>query len=247
MGYLAINNSHKLYNNNTALNIISYDHLDSKNGWNLQDNDEITRLESIGTPLSERFQSRNGIATLKNSIYAFDPYSEDSNYYYIKKLGKEYKIEKKICRDLINPNLIIGNTNLDEITRKIIFPYLNKKIGVELIEENLFKKNYPETYQYLLVHKNVLALRDKGKRAYANWYAYGRTQSLDKYKYKLFIPHLTHKKPVSVFNENENLLFVNGIAFLGDNKRELLLLQKIIASDLFWYYITKTSKHYNVF
>jgi adenine-specific DNA-methyltransferase len=245
IGYAKIKAYPKLITNSIQLNKIPFDKLNSKSGWNLQDNTKILKIESVGTPLSKRFQSKNGIATLKNDVFVFDPINEDANYYYIKKLEKEYKIEIKVCRDIVNPNLIIGKPDLDEIKRKIIFPYFHNNLGVELIEENFFKREYPETYSYLLSQKETLARRDKGKRVYSKWYAFGRAQSLGKYKYKLFIPHLINKKPVSIFNDDENLLFVNGLAFLGNNKRELLLLQKILASDIFWYYIIKTSKNYN--
>lgn len=126
----------------------------------------------------------------------------------------------------------------------MIFPYNIIKGQVKLIPESEFKKNYPETYNYLYANRKLLSERDKGKGSYENWYAYGRNQSLEKLKYKLFFPHIAPSTPNFVLNSDENLLFHNGLAIIGDNERELLFLQKIMSSRLFWFYITKTSNPY---
>jgi adenine-specific DNA-methyltransferase len=77
-----------------------------------------------------------------------------------------------------------------------------------------------------------------------NWYAYGRNQSLEKLKYKLYFPHITSSTPNFIISTEEDLLFHNGIAIIGENKRELLFLQKLLSSRLFWFYIKNSSKPY---
>jgi len=47
-----------------------------------------------------------------------------------------------------------------------------------------------------------------------------------------------------VINDEPNLLFVNGLAIISDNLRELKYLRKIMSSRLFWFYITHSSKPY---
>ena len=39
-------------------------------------------------------------------------------------------------------------------------------------------------------------------------------------------------------------MFYNGFAILSDSREELLILQKILKSKIFWFYITNTSKPY---
>jgi len=56
----------------------------------------------------------------------------------------------------------------------VIHPYEN---GV-IIPEKVFQETNPQTYDYLLSHRQELAKRDKGGKTYPQWYAYGRTQSL---------------------------------------------------------------------
>lgn len=56
----------------------------------------------------------------------------------------------------------------------IIYPYNDG----EIIDEETFKYNNPKTYNYLLENKDELAKRDRGKKKYPLWFAYGRKQSI---------------------------------------------------------------------
>jgi adenine-specific DNA-methyltransferase len=222
---------------------IPYERLDVASGWNLQNIDLLTRIQKIGVPLSKRYKSRNGIATLKNSVYIFDLFMEDEVYYYFKK-DQLYKVEKSICRDIINPNKLINVDTIEQIKQKIIFPYEFVDAKPSLLREEIMKFIYPFAYSYLESKKKDLDARDKGKGNYANWYAFGRNQSLEKYKFKLFFPHISNKSPKFVLNDDEDLLFYNGLAIVADNERELLFLRKLLSSRLFWFYIVNSSRHY---
>ena len=63
-------------------------------------------------------------------------------------------------------------------------------------------------------------------------------------KHKLFFPHLASKVPDYLINSDENLLFYNGLALLGETRNELLVIKKIMESRLFWFYIQNSSKPY---
>lgn len=241
--YFRLSNLELLLENDFPYNTISYSTLNAFNGWNLQRTNAINRIESVGTPLGNKFKSRNGIATLKNNIYIFDPLKEDEDFYYLNN-GIEYKIEKRICKDIINPNKLTKLDSIEQIIKKVIFPYAFEGGQVKLIPESEFKRSYPNAFGYLLANKELLAKRDKGNGKYENWYAYGRSQSLEKLKYKLFFPHIASSTPNFVLNSDENILFHNGIAIIGENERELQFLQKLMSSRLFWFYIENSSKPY---
>ncbi|WP_163324350.1 Eco57I restriction-modification methylase domain-containing protein [Draconibacterium mangrovi] len=241
--YIRLSSLKSLSGNGFPYNSISYSSLNAFKGWNLQQIDLLSKIESTGTPLGEKFKTRNGIATLKNSIYIFNPIKEDGEFYYLSN-GLEYKIEKEICKDIINPNLLTKLDSISSIKKKIIFPYRYEDGHVKLISEPDFKKYYPETFKYLFENKNSLDKRDKGKGNYENWYAYGRNQSLEKLKYKLFFPHIAPSTPNFVLNSDEDLLFHNGLALISDNERDLLFLQKLLSTRLFWFYIENSSKPY---
>lgn len=227
----------------SSYNKINYNALIAKKGWNLNKNELINRIESVGIPLSEKFRTRNGIATLKNNIYIFSPVSESDNYYSLLN-DKLYQIEKSICMDIINPNRFVNVADPKLITQKIIFPYFFKNGKATLIDEPEFRLKYPMTYQYLSQKKDILSTRDKGNGKYEAWYAYGRNQSLEKVKNKLFFPHISPNTPNFILNTDDNLLFYNGLAAIHDDKRELLFLQKLLTTKLFWYYIRNSSKPY---
>ena len=106
-----------------------------------------------------------------------------------------------------------------------------------------FKKKFPKAYDYLLKMKPALATRDKGEGKYEEWFAYGRRQSLDINKYKLFFPHIC-KRPQFVLCEDKDLLFYNGIAVISESIEELMIIKKILESDIFYKYISQTTKDY---
>lgn len=222
---------------------IKYNILDSKKGWNLKDNKTISKIESTGIPFGELYQTRHGIATLKNDIYIFRPVDEDENFFYLQN-GSLYKIEKGICKDIVNSNKLSREVTLNNLKEKIIFPY-DQQEKPKLLEEKLMKKRFPEAYKYLQNKRKTLAERDKGKGNYENWFAFGRTQSLEKIKNKMFFPKYSDKTPNFIINSDDDLLFYNGLAVVGSSETEMKIIKKIMESNIFWYYIKSTSKPYS--
>lgn len=245
LNYVRIEDYNDFLADNFILRPIFYNSLDAEHGWNLQAQDLIHHIENTGKPLGVKFKSRNGIATLRNTIYIFDPIRKDKNFYYLNSEGTEYRIERSACVDVVNPNKLIKLNSIDTIRKKIILPYSVRENKINIIKENKFATSYPFTHEYLSSKKDVLATRDKGKgKKYDVWYQFGRNQSLEPYSYKLFFPHISPHIPNYVINDEPDLLFVNGIAIVSDNLTELEYLRKIMSSRLFWFYITNSSKPY---
>lgn len=209
--------------NNVFYNI-PYIQLDAKTGWNLNAYENIRKLESTGTRFGKLFNTRHGIATLKNDIYIFKPVQEDDDFFYLQN-GQLYPIEKAICRDIVNTNLLSREVTIDDIREKIIFPYTNDN-KPRLLEEAIFQENYPNAYHYLETKKEVLAQRDKGKKNYENWFAFGRTQSLERFQTKMFFPKMSDQIPTYLISDEENLMFYNGQAIVGHNVEDLKFIKK---------------------
>lgn len=222
---------------------ISYKNLDAKKGWNLNNNRIISKIESIGIPFGEKYKTRHGIATLRNDLYIFKPIYEDKDFYYLQN-GSIHPIEKGICKDILNSNKLSREVNFEEVKEKVIFPYNDSK-KPKALEEEILKEKFPCTYQYLRKKKEELAKRDKGKGKYEQWFAFGRTQSLEKVANKLFFPKFSDKTPNYLISNDDNLLFYNGQAIIGHSEEEMLFAKKILESRLFWYYIKTTSKPYS--
>lgn len=236
---------------------ILYEDLNDLDGWyliNKKTKKIISKIETTGISLGSKFEIRNGFATLKNNIYVFNPIRETQDLYFFIKDGKEYEIEKNICRNAIKPNTLKLESEIENHTEKLIFPYKiinlqndlfeNNKKSLNVIPEEELKLNFPLAYEYLLIQKEVLSKRDKGNRDYEEWYAFGRNQALLISGHKLLLPYITNT-PCFVYTNDEDLLFYNGYAIFSNSIEELHILRKILMSKIFWFYIENTSKPYS--
>lgn len=226
---------------------IPYAVLNSHTGWNLNKHSLMARLESYPHKLGELCQSRHGIATLRNHVYIFSPKQETTREYIFEKNGKEFKVEKELCRWVINSNKITSNGNIEVLKELAIFPYKRNNEGlIQVMTEKNIKTQYKHAYNYFLNQKDLLANRDKGKGQYPTWFAYGRTQSLNLTDcYKLFFPKITRGKPNCILSKDKNLLFYNGQAFISKDLNLLRFVQRILNSSVFELYIRLTSKPYS--
>lgn len=203
----------------------------------------IFRLENSGTPLGN-WKIRNGLATLKNDLFFFTPESEDDKYYYRTYDGNIWKIEKGICIKVAKPNVIKNELDLENNRELAIFPYKKNLNGFSILNEEVIKTSYPETFKLLLAYKKELESRDKGHGNYPSWFAYGRTQGMNNFGKKLLIPYIAGK-PTAVLSLDSELLFYCGYALISDDEEELRILKAFMESDAFWYYIFHTSKPYS--
>jgi len=113
----------------THFNLIPYSELDDHKGWNLNNAEilqNIRKIESVGRPLGELYQIKNGIATLANDIYIFRPVREDETFFYLQAGDMEFPIEREICRDIIKPNILHTEEEIPDIIEKVIFPLWSK-------------------------------------------------------------------------------------------------------------------------
>ena len=220
-----------------------YDEIDNPSGWYINNRKFVKKIENIGIAFGNIYNTKSGIATLKNKVYIFTPIKEDDEYFYIR---EDTKIEKNICRDIVNSNLLVKTNKIDNLIEKIIFPYLyDENDQVYTIVEDTLKKNYPYAYKYLLDNRSELETRDKGKgKDYKYWYAFGRNQSLERTNYKLLFPQLAKEGFKSCISTNKDLYFYNGMAVMSNNLEELKILEKIFMTSIFWKYVTSISKNY---
>jgi len=129
----------------------------------------------------------NGIQTSANNIYVHSKTKEDENYIYFTKDGIDWKVEKTLTRPYYKTSS--GDDNLNTYrpfnpNAFVIYPYLKTKNGIEFVEIDDLKTNYPNLFLFLNHYKSKLdnAKRDiKPIPATENeWYRFGRHQSLEK-------------------------------------------------------------------
>jgi len=241
-------NSNTLTKNGVKLfSNIPYKDLNSQRGWLLNDKriiENIKRIEAAGQSLGASYKIRNGIATLSNDTYIFKPAIETEKYFVLSQNGKKYEIEKAICRDIIKPNILKYEHEIELIKEKLIYPYTNGINPLSLMKEKHLKENFPKAYKYLSDNKEDLQKRDKGNGDYGAWYAFGRTQALCDSGFKLLFPYIA-KTPHFVFTEQKDLLIYCGYAIFNESQQELKVLKRILESQVFEYYMANTSKPYS--
>ena len=224
---------------------IAYADLDDNKGWTLNKYQSSTAIESIGIQIKDYCPSRHGIATLSNDTFIFKPIAEDKRYYYIESDSKKYPIEKGICRNIVNPNKLNSADTFDLLLEKVIFPYRVEGSRASVIEPKEMSHHFPKALAYLKARKEVLLNRDKeNTKAYPQWYAFGRTQSLVMPRFKLFFPKFANRPLRCVIHDDPELLLYNGMAFVSPDNRRLRILKAIIESELFWEYIQVNGKPY---
>lgn len=225
---------------------IPYDVLDDEKGWALNEFELTTAIESLGIPIKDYCSSRHGIATLSNETYIFNPIAEEERYYILESDSIRYRIEKEICRDIVNPNKLNSVTDLNSLYEKVIYPYRIENGRAIVYDPSEMRCRFPNTYTYFKAKKKVLLGRDKGDiDDYPRWYAYGRTQSLVLPRFKLFFPKFANRPLQCAICDDPELMLYNGLAFVNNDIRKLRVLKTIIESRLFWNYIQANGKPYS--
>lgn len=222
---------------------IRFDKLDNHRGWNLNNLEvleNIRLIENAGETLGSKYIIKNGIATLANDVFIFRPTKVDEMFYYLKKDGVEYPIEKGICRNIIKPNILKTEMEIPDKEEKIISPY---DIENNVISETYFVHEYPCAYHYLSNYRKILDARDKGEGNYEAWYAFGRTQAISDTGRKLLFPYMSDL-PHFVYTSQKDMMIYCGYAIYNESEKELLFLKRVLESSVFDYYMKNTSKPY---
>lgn len=208
------------------------------------DAEKIFKIENAGSPLFkyvDRFVT--GLATLSNDLFLV----KDSGEKFLLKeyQGKKFLIERDLTKKIIKPNRVKSDLALAKNKERIIYPYiLGKDNRARIISETDLKKRFPKAYEYLCAIKDELSLRDKGGKKYEAWYAYGRTQGLNTFGEKIILP-MMDSKPSFIVVRDENTLIYCGYAIYPKKEEDFPLLEKILNSNVMWFYLKKTSKNYS--
>ncbi len=223
--------------NRIEFDIMPLNRLDD-NSWKLvgkKTRENLNKIENQFIGIKEFI--RTGIATLRDDVYIVE---SDNLGYYKTVEGKRHYLEDDIVKRLYKIPELKKDAKLQNICRYIIFPYRKGKSGFEIIPEDELKNDYPQTYEYLYLMRSELDSRDKGKPNNVAWYAYGRTQGLNRYGKKLLFPTFSNT-PKFKLVDDEYALFCNGYAVFQNERVELEVLRRILNSVLMKYYVSNTS------
>jgi hypothetical protein len=105
---------------------------------------------------------------------------------------------------LLKPFLLTGA--LDPYSRpvasaRIIYPYEIVGGKARLLTGEELKKRFPKGWSYLLLHRDELMNRERGKWKHENWYAYGRSQNLAQMDSPKLIVQVIAQRPTILYDD----------------------------------------------
>jgi adenine-specific DNA-methyltransferase len=212
--------------------------------WILASKSELKRvreIESRGVPLGKIARIHAGIQTSADDFYIFEnPVFEGDRASLRLRDGRVFTIERSLLKPIVKVSTLRSPD--EDQNRWIIFPYKKVDGKYRIIPENEMKEFYPLTYRYFLAIKDVLLLRDKGKKSPIVWYAFGRSQGLDTGWGKKILVSPLSPKPNFIVWEKEEYTFYAGycIKFDGD----LHWLAKQLNSEDMSFYIKHNARDY---
>lgn len=178
----------------------------------------ISEINPLGKYLNKQITIHTPIATLRDKLFS------------------DITFKNKDTIDFYKLGTIKSYEDFFKCKTKIIFPYIETKIKEE-------KDLQEETLSYLNSVKEELEKRDKGKKQYESWFAYGRKQGLNKYNLEndiIIIPNMFSIAynffKISLKEIKMPFVFSNGF-LLECNKRDTKEILMFLNSNAFKEYL----------
>jgi len=214
--------------------------------WRLaceKDLEALRRIETEGVPLGDFAPIRVGFATLKDRVFLVENFGGKCIARNLAGVSREIEIE--ITRPAIKIASFDSEAELQSNRLRVICPYEQKCGKSVLMSEPQLKSRFPKTHNYLLECQEFLATRDKGKKTYESWFAWGRTQGMSAQGPKLLTKTFS-RGPNFLLDESDSL-FCNGYAVFQPQPSlfgaaiSIRALQRILNSSVMYFYARLTS------
>jgi hypothetical protein len=170
---------------------------------------------------------------------------------YSRSQNKEYILEK----DFLKPLLMGKDIKRWFVSRPkflLLFPYRIEEKRAKLIEKEIFEKNAPRTWRYLVDNKLLLEKRERGRWAgRSDWYGYIYLKNMDKFNLPKIMTQVLASRASFSLDEKGEFYFPGGggaagygITIKGDAKLSLKFVCALLNSNLLDWYLKKTSTVY---
>ena len=206
--------------------------------------ENLNAIESTGTPLGTLTSIKVGFATLKDVVFLV--HKKDDQYCVACPLSQDaHLVELPLTRPAAKVAALQGAEDLYNNTLRVIFPYEVVGGKYQPMSEERLKRSFPRAFSYLGHYRHLLGARDKGRKAYAAWYAWGRTQGMEAKGPKLLTK--TFSKCPHFILDRSDQLFCNGYGiFLRKDSLfsaglPIEVLERILNSTVMHYYAKLTS------
>lgn len=169
--------------------------------------EHLKRMEAHGTPLGQLARIRVGFATLKDQVFLVRQVGETV----LGTLpdGRPIELEPGAVRVATKVPEVHTEAELRASTLRVIYPYRHEGGSLRPWTEGELA-GHPATRSYLEAWRQALEGRDRGRRPYAAWYAWGRTQGLEAPGPKLLTPTFS-RGPCFLVDPTDHLV-CNGYA-----------------------------------
>lgn len=169
----------------------------------------ITTIAEAGTKLSDVADIRFGLATCRDKLYMLDGTRTATGNFVKTYNGVQYEVEPGLTRRCIKVSGTQSVEELDDAQTRILYPYSLTDGSAVILGEDQLAREFPHAYTYLRAIREELERRDNGRKTYAAWYAYARTQGLVPGAPRLLTP-LYAGTPRFLLDTHEDGLFING-------------------------------------
>lgn len=187
-----------------------------QDAWAFMPDSLRNKIQELNTshsavPLGSLMEIFVGMQTSADKIYIIEATSEDDTNIHFIKNEKEYIIEKGILKPCIHDIQIEKYSSLNP-NKYIIYPYHynEKENRTNLYSLEYMENNFPLALKYLKEHRAILDKRNMSYRNENNWFAYGRSQSLDKFHDEEHIVWPVLSLDANYVYDNENCMFTGG-------------------------------------
>lgn len=221
---------------------IRFDELDAQK-WRLAprvDLDNIHRIESTGTCLGDVANIHVGFATLKDRAFVLS--AREGVWGGLDPSGVWRPVDTEASRPFFKVSGMSGDLPAPQPGR-ILFPYGQDGTTYSLLAWEDIESRWPAAAAHLKRWKGALLARDRGRIPEAQWYRWGRRQSMDAPGPKL-LTRTFSDRPRFVLDESDSL-FCNGYSVSPRDGFRLTVvgLGRLLNSRVMHYYACVTSFH----
>ena len=207
------------------------------------------RLNNRSHRLGDLTRIFQGLVTGADKVFVLENVnSSEGNLMKVKDHeGREWLLERDCLKPFISKEYV-STFEPQTPHHWIIFPYKLNNTSAELISEEEFVSQYPNTWTYLEANNDVLRGREKAKWNHSKWYAFGRSQNLTQMDTPKLIVQVISKTGRYAY-DNTGLYFTGGGngPYYGirwadaNNSHSLHYLQGLLASRLLDFYLHQIS------
>ena len=221
----------------------------SEKRWILRSDVDRGLLEKMGTSRFHDWKSEIAVASPlksgRDSILVSQVIDEsDSNYLLLFKDGRKLRLEKGIWKPLLRPQNI-DKWTVSQPTEVVFFPYTVADDKFELIPEITFRKEYPQTYEYLSKFRRALLDRRDSRLTWEEkglpWYTLHRLGTPENHSPDKLVTRTVIDKPSFSYDPIGYLVPTGGVCGVTVKEIDPFFLLGYLNSSAVYFYLKANS------